>query len=346
MKRLIAILIVCMVLFPLMAYADTYTLDEILPSVAAYTDDELQTLLDAIAEEQDARRAAGTANEAEEPQKQVDETPYVERADYVERKAVQRGDKGENALAVQTRLIELGYLGGTADGDFGKKSEAAVKIFQKANRLEETGIADSITQYVMYSEEAIDKETYDNMPIATGDGWEMLKEYYYKTSWYNYYIFVLKNTSGYDAEISCDVVFYDENDNMVGVSNGSERACENGYETYWSFSNDIEFDHATVEIKMSKETWYKGGQSSIELSTNIVGNKAIITAKNTGKKAVEFVEYHILFLDDNGNVVSTGWGYLTDSDSEIKPGAQEMREESYSKGFADVRVYAMGRIDK
>ncbi len=343
MKRLGILLLALMLLASSIALADTYTVDEVLPSIAGYTDEELTTLLEAITTEQGIRDAARAEDEA--AAKAEEEATILEEEDYIERPTVQRGDKGDEAKAVQEKLIELGFLAGAADGDFGAKSEAAVKLFQKANGLEETGIADSMTQHIMYSARAVTKEDYDNMPIATGDGWEITKEYYYNTNWYNYYIFILKNTSGYNADISVNVYFYDAEDNLVGVANGSKSACENGYSTYWGFSNDVEFDHATYEITMSEETWYKdGGQSSIELTSNIVGKKVILSAKNIGKEVVQFVEYNVLFLNEKGEVVSTGWGYLTDDDSELKPGATEMREESSSKPFTEVKVYALGRI--
>lgn len=349
MKNIVSILLALTLILMSFAIADTYTLDEVLPSIVTYTDEELQRLYDAVVAEQSSRAAATSVSESATSDETdvIDETPYTEREDYIERTSVQKGDKSDEVKAVQEQLIALGFLTGNADGDFGKKSESAVMAFQKANGLEETGIADSITQYVMYSDFALDKDAYDSLPIATGDGWQMIKEYQYKTSWYNYYCFVLKNVSGYNAEISCNVVFYDANHNIVGVSNASERACENGYETFWVFSNDIEFEYATVDITMTEETWYKdGGQSCVELSASIVGNKAIITAKNNGKEAVDFLEYHVLFMDENGNLLSTGWGYLTDDDNELKPGKMEMREESYFEGFSDVKVYALGRIDK
>lgn len=345
MKRCFCLILCLFLLTSCFALADTYTVDEVLPSISDYTDEDLARLIEAATEEQNARNAA-KAEEAEAA-KAEEEAALLEEEEYIERPTVQRGDKGDEAKAVQERLIELGFLAGAADGDFGAKSEAAVKLFQKANGLEETGIADSMTQHVMYSARAIDKEAYDNMPIATGEGWEILKEYYYNTSWYNYYIFILKNTSGHIADISVNVYFYDADENLVGVANGSEYACEDEYTTYWSFSNDVEFDHATYEITMSEDSYYEdGGQSSIELTSNIVGKKVIFSAKNIGQKPVEFVEYHVLFLDENGQVVNTGWGYLTDDDNEIKPGATEMREESSSKSFADVKVFAHGRIDR
>jgi len=339
---LIVLLVLSIVIF---AIADTYTLEEILPSIATLNDDDLATLIESATTEQ-ASREAIKEEEVKEEIPADDGTPITEREDYVERDPVKRGDKGDEAKAIQERLIELGFLSGNADGDFGQKSETAVKLFQKANGFDETGIADSICQYIMYSDTVIDKEAFDNMPIATGDGWEIIKEYYYKYSSSSYYyIFVLKNTSGYNARINANIVFYDADDNMVGVANGSEEDCENGYQTLWIFSNDMEFDHVSTEIKMEEESYYKdGSQSSIEVSTDIIGKKVLITAKNIGKDPVEYAEYHILFFNDKGEIVRTDWGYITDSDSQIKPGATEIRDASYSKGFSDVAVYVHGRI--
>lgn len=345
MKRLISLVLI-LILTASFAYADQYTAEEILPSIPLFSDEELAMVFEAITAEQNARSAALVEQETAE--KAAEQEALLEEEEYIERPTVQRGDKGDEAKRVQEKLIELGFLAGVADGDFGKKSEAAVRLFQKANAIEETGIADSMTQHIMYSSRVINKEAYDNMPIATGDGWEIIKEYYYSTKWDNYYIFLLKNTSGYNAEISVNIYFYDADDNMVGVANASERACENNQVTYWSFSNDdMAFDHVSIDITMTEETYYKdGGQSCIELTSNIVGKKAIIAAKNNGKETVQFLEYNVLFLDENGQVVATDWGYLTDDDSELKPGSTEMREASTSKAFTEVKVYALGRIDR
>lgn len=52
-----------------------------------------------------------------------------------------RGSTGTEVKNIQTRLIKWGYLSGTADGIYGKKTEAAVKSFQKKNGLTADGIA-------------------------------------------------------------------------------------------------------------------------------------------------------------------------------------------------------------
>ena len=65
-----------------------------------------------------------------------------------------RGAKGEAVVTLQEQLIELGYLNGAADGDFGPATERALLAFQLAAGLEETGIADADTIEMLFSEEA------------------------------------------------------------------------------------------------------------------------------------------------------------------------------------------------
>ncbi|MGI6183274.1 MAG: peptidoglycan-binding domain-containing protein [Candidatus Fimadaptatus sp.] len=60
-------------------------------------------------------------------------------------KAMTRGSKGDDVTALQSRLAELGYLSGSADGEFGAATEAAVKAYQQAAGLPETGKCDLAT---------------------------------------------------------------------------------------------------------------------------------------------------------------------------------------------------------
>ena len=59
-----------------------------------------------------------------------------------ERDSLGRGDKGADVKAMQAALLALGYDLGRwgADGDFGKKTEQAVKAFQRDRALPETGL--------------------------------------------------------------------------------------------------------------------------------------------------------------------------------------------------------------
>jgi peptidoglycan hydrolase-like protein with peptidoglycan-binding domain len=63
--------------------------------------------------------------------------------------ALKRGDRGEAVRAMQQLLLKwnpdcLPEYG--ADGDFGKETEDAVKAFQKAAGLKESGIYDAATE--------------------------------------------------------------------------------------------------------------------------------------------------------------------------------------------------------
>ena len=55
---------------------------------------------------------------------------------------------------MQNRLVELGYLTGGADGDFGAKTASAVKAFQQAAGLTADGIATPETQVALYADTA------------------------------------------------------------------------------------------------------------------------------------------------------------------------------------------------
>lgn len=68
--------------------------------------------------------------------------------------SLQKGSKGDNVKVLQQRLIDLHYLNDEADGSYGGKTEAAVAEFQSACGLDATGVADSTTQALLYSDDA------------------------------------------------------------------------------------------------------------------------------------------------------------------------------------------------
>ncbi len=77
---------------------------------------------------------------------------------------VRSGSEGRDAKLVQQRLIDLGYLGGTADGDFGPRSVAALKAFQTKNGLKADGVAGAGTNAVLFSYMALG---VDYVPLGT-----------------------------------------------------------------------------------------------------------------------------------------------------------------------------------
>ena len=68
--------------------------------------------------------------------------------------ALTRGDKSEEVRQMQERLWQLGFLQDDRDGNFGGNTYTAVKTFQQAAGLDVTGIADSRTLALLYSDDA------------------------------------------------------------------------------------------------------------------------------------------------------------------------------------------------
>ena len=71
-------------------------------------------------------------------------------------KSLQKGFTGSQAVRqVQQRLKDLGYYKGSVDGDFGAKTEEAVKDFQKANKLTVDGKVGENTLKKLNSKDAV-----------------------------------------------------------------------------------------------------------------------------------------------------------------------------------------------
>ena len=84
------------------------------------------------------------------------------------------GDSGDNVRAIQTRLIQLGYLSGRADGIFGGKTKAAVATFQERNGIHgvegSSGVASALTQAALFSGRAVPNGGAKRLPFWTWTG--------------------------------------------------------------------------------------------------------------------------------------------------------------------------------
>ena len=66
--------------------------------------------------------------------------------------ALKYGDKGQEVLALQTRLKEVLYYNGPLSGEFGDLTRKAVRRVQAAYGLPETGEADAALQEIIFGE--------------------------------------------------------------------------------------------------------------------------------------------------------------------------------------------------
>ena len=180
-----------------------------------------------------------------------------------------------------------------------------------------------------------------NQPDKASEDYKLIKDYKW-SSYRNYEGLVIQNTSGSTKDYDAKVMFYDKKNQLIGVGNFSADVVAAGKEALILCSNESAFDHIDYTIS-AKESRYNEVQSFIDIDIQIADNKAILIAKNNGSVAAQFVQYNCLFIDGKGHVVGTGWGYLTDDDSELKPGMTEFREESCYETFKKVELYFTGR---
>ncbi|MEA4898543.1 MAG: peptidoglycan-binding protein [Christensenellaceae bacterium] len=99
------------------------------------------------------------------PTKKPDPAPQYEQ--------LSRGDTGSRVTRLQNRLRTLGYFSGKSDGDYGSATVTAVKHFQKALRLEQTGVATVALQKKLFSSSA---PYYEAAPTPAPDGYEKLSK--------------------------------------------------------------------------------------------------------------------------------------------------------------------------
>ncbi len=115
------------------------------------------------------------------------------------------GCTGDAVLAMQQKLIDLGYLNGTADGKFGDSTEKAVRKFQSENGLKADGLAGKKTLAALKSaqrgadddhapDDVVEVFTVSSEPGADESKWdkmekkarEILRNEGYSTSGLNY----------------------------------------------------------------------------------------------------------------------------------------------------------------
>lgn len=95
-----------------------------------------------------------TPEATETPAPETNETTETAAAASQNWPTLRRNDSGENVAQLQEALIQLGYLTGKADGNYGAGTVSAVKEFQKANGLTEDGTAGEETQKVLFGGKA------------------------------------------------------------------------------------------------------------------------------------------------------------------------------------------------
>lgn len=95
------------------------------------------------------------STEVEDPTEKIENEVSSALETQAQYETLEEGDQGDQVLALQERLAELGYLTDEFDGHYGATTSNCVSNFQTANGLEPTGIADPATQAALFAEGAL-----------------------------------------------------------------------------------------------------------------------------------------------------------------------------------------------
>lgn len=176
------------------------------------------------------------------------------------------------------------------------------------------------------------------VPVLTGDHWIITQEYSYD-SYSSYHAgIVIHHTMEKDQQIEVTFSYYNDKHTLIGVKSETIRAAAANVDYYMTARNDAPFDQVAYTVKLKEAKHVRSASGDLEISTSIVGEKAILTAKNTGKVGLRSTEFYALFLDEKGKLAAVEWGFL----DEIEPGGSTMKESKpYDVGpFVEVKVYA------
>lgn len=170
--------------------------------------------------------------------------------------------------------------------------------------------------------------------------------------WHKHYInadyyhndLLVTNTSQYMIEADFTIKYYDENDNVIGVSNVDTEALGPGETHYIEARNELPFARAELfSVKATADDRYKGSMAEVEcVDYSVSGSKVMFEVTNNGDIAVEFVKAYAVFYDGD-EIVDVDYSYATDDDNELKPGATELSELNTNKTFTSYRIFYYGR---
>lgn len=173
-----------------------------------------------------------------------------------------------------------------------------------------------------------------------------VKEYLYENSiGDSLYFLAITNNSSKTVGINGNMTVYDAAGNVIGADSGSIDVIGPGEESIMNFYFDSVkgIDHVDYTLGYDTDPYYTSGLTDLEVVQNINAKNVVVTVTNNGTEASKFVEAYALFLDSAGNVVRYDSTYITDGDSEIKPGATISKQLDTYEAFDTVVVYLTGR---
>lgn len=185
-----------------------------------------------------------------------------------------------------------------------------------------------------------------NVPVLeVSDADFNVKGYQYEDSFSSMYFLIITNNSKAVVSISANGIAKDANGGMIGAADFSIDVIGPGETSIGYFYFDGVKDVNSVDYSFSYDTnpYYQPVISNLTIDQTLNNSNVTVKVTNTGTTCAEFVAAYALFFDSNDNLIYHNFSYLTDGDSEIKPGKGISEQLDSYEAYDHVEVYLTGR---
>lgn len=228
-----------------------------------------------------------------------------------------------------------------------------VAILESEIANSEKHLEENRTVSTMVSNETKETETKDNdvekqenIDEKEENNIEILAEYTLSDGigWYTRHFMVIRNNSSETVEVSTSSLAYQEDGTMVGAADTDFDALGSDCVSviYEAFETDKDIAYYETDISSSPSKYYDSVIQDLSYIQNDIEDGAVFQVTNNGDEPAEFVQgYALFFLNDE--LVSYENTYMTDDDSEIKPGKTISKQFTSHKDFDRIEFYLTGR---
>lgn len=176
-----------------------------------------------------------------------------------------------------------------------------------------------------------------------------IKEYKYEnTIGDTLYFLVITNNSDTDVSVSGNATAKDASGNSIGAADMSIDVLGAGETSIGVFYFDSVsgIDKVDYTLDYDENPYYKPVVNDLSVEQTFNDENVTVSVTNNSTNPALFVSAYAIFFDSSNNVVNYNSTYITDSDSEIKPGKTISGQlDCYGK-YDYAEVYFTGRADK
>lgn len=177
----------------------------------------------------------------------------------------------------------------------------------------------------------------------------MVKEYLYENTIGDTLDFlIVTNNSNTNVAISGNAIAKDSSGNSIGAADMSIDVLGVGETSIGVFYFDSVsgIDKVDYTLDYDENPYYKPVVNDLSVEQTFNDENVTVSVTNNSTNPALFVSAYAIFFDSSNNVVNYNSTYITDSDSEIKPGKTISGQlDCYGK-YDYAEVYFTGRADK